>query len=201
MPNEGESRVSPAEILERIGRLDREREELRIVYRYITGQDIGAGGVEGRNEPPPSLTLDPKPVARRLDIKPDTFFRMSYHQAARVYLEQVGHADRIENIFRALNEGGLTIGGANPMDTLSATLRQATKVFVRVAPGTFGLRSFYPHMKDDKPEKPKKKPKARGARAIKDGSGPKKTAEPPINRRDRAEEQGEGADPNKRGVG
>jgi hypothetical protein len=164
--------------MERLSRLDREREHLLIAIQVVKNEGgewnesaaaaSDSGGVEASR---PSPAGPAQQVRRVPEIRPDTFFGLSQHQAARRYLQGLGHADRLEGIYKAITTGGIEIGGASPLETLRATLAKDSAVFVRVSPGTFGLREFYPQL-GNKSEprirgrraKPAKKPKARKAR-------------------------------------
>jgi hypothetical protein len=166
-----DSQDTLARLTERLARLDQERARLLIAIQVIKGengndavpeQDEGEGGELSLP------ALSPPPARRAEAIRPDSFFGMTQHQAARRYLQNLRHADRIENILRAIVSGGVEVGGASPLDTLRAMLGQNTSTFVKVSPGTFGLREFYPHLgnKDVKAArrvKPKKKPKKKAA--------------------------------------
>jgi hypothetical protein len=164
---------------ERLIRLERERERIQIAIQVIKGDageaerpEESTGGGEGEEVSLSTFgggyldgVLSSSSSPRRAEIRPDTFFGLSHHQAARKYLLDLGHADRLENIVKAIMAGGVDVGGANPVETLRATLTRNTGVFVRVGPGTFGLREFYPHLGNKpprvvtkkKPQRPKKK--------------------------------------------
>jgi DNA-directed RNA polymerase delta subunit len=71
---------------------------------------------------------------------------MSQADAARAYLEKIGHAMPLEDIFKAVTSGGCKVGGADPKRTLSITLFQSKRDFVNTGGGNWGLRKFYPNM-------------------------------------------------------
>ncbi len=166
-----ESQDTLSRLMERLARLDKERERLLIAIQVIKneGGDVG----DASSMPPSSESGEPSgialasqsgPPARRPEIRPDTFFGLSQHQAARRYLLSLGHADRLDNILKVITTGGVEIGGASPLATLRATLAQNSSVFVRVSPGTFGLREFYPQLGNKneggrRSSKPKKRPR------------------------------------------
>jgi hypothetical protein len=149
-----ESQDTLARLTERLARLDRERERIIIAIQVIKNDGDWSDG-SAPSGPSQATAESPSDVSspslvttsgRRPEIRPDTFFGQSQHQAARRYLQLLGHADRIENISKAISAGGVEVGGANPTQTLRATLAQNTSVFVKVSPGTFGLREFYPQL-------------------------------------------------------
>ena len=97
----------------------------------------------------------------------DEFFGMSIAEAARTYLEKIGHAMSVDDILRTITGGGCKVGGADPKRTLSITLAQGKREFVGTGGGNFGLRRFYPNMpKLGRPEGsvPAKKTKRRSAK-------------------------------------
>jgi hypothetical protein len=133
------------------------------------------------------------PMATPLSVnyKPrvDEFFGMSIAEAARTYLEKVGHAMSVEEILRTITGGGCKVGGADPKRTLSITLAQGKREFVSTGGGNFGLRRFYPNMpKLGRPEGsvPAKKTGRRSAKKAakhpKTKSGLRSTAEAPRER-------------------
>jgi hypothetical protein len=139
-----------ARLKDRLARVENERKDILIAIRVVEGGrgdiDLASAADEPEAGEITSAPPQPPPVRRGEPIRPDTFFGMTQHQAARRYLQGVGHADRIENILKTILAGGVEVGGANPLDTLRATLGQNTSTFVKVSPGTFGLREFYPHL-------------------------------------------------------
>jgi len=76
----------------------------------------------------------------------DEFFGMSQAEAARTYLEKIGHASLLEDILRGITGGGCKVGGADPKKTLYIALVQNKRDFVPIGSGNFGLRKFYPNM-------------------------------------------------------
>lgn len=111
--------------------------------------------------PQPSSNANYKP-------RVDEFFGKSIAEAARMYLEKIGHAMLVDDILKAITSGGCKVGGADPKRTLSITLGQGKREFVGTGGGNYGLRKFYPDMpKLGRPEGsiPTKKAKAkRGAK-------------------------------------
>ena len=170
--------------------LQRLQERLAVVNaerdKLITAIEVIGFAVPGSSdEPTPaesSIEVEPNLPARTygsgqllqvkqsLAIRPDTYFGMSHHQAARQYLKDLGHADRIDSILKAITSGGVEVGGVNPSETLRAMLTKNSAFYVRVGPNTFGLREFYPHLqqKDGSPRRARPvrtKPKRRIVRS------------------------------------
>jgi hypothetical protein len=99
-------------------------------------------------------------------FRPDEFFGMKQAEAARAYLEKIGHAMSLDDIFKAITAGGCKVGGADPKRTLLVVLSQSKRDFVNTGGGNWGLRKFYPNMpKLGRPEGtiPKKAPTKRFA--------------------------------------
>jgi hypothetical protein len=105
------------------------------------------------------------PAGENYKPRPDEFFSLSIADAAKAYLDKVGHAMAVDDILRVITGGGCRVGGADPKRTLSITLSMAKREFVATGSGNYGLRRFYPNMpKLGRPEGvivPKKKAKAK----------------------------------------
>ncbi|MCZ6799515.1 MAG: hypothetical protein O7F12_03420 [Nitrospirae bacterium] len=84
---------------------------------------------------------------QNLVIRPDEFFGKTHSEAAKVYLERVGHAVAIEELVEVLKNGGCKVGGIDPKRTLGISLVRNTREFVPPRPGYIGLRKFYPRAK------------------------------------------------------
>lgn len=150
-------------LFEREAALAAELRDVQVSIKVLGGQpqQAGAGmtGAGGAGASPASNGFAQQPKGASPEIKPDTFYAMSHHQAARTYLQMVGHADKLENILAALQLGGVEIGGIKPAETLRATLVQNSKVFAKITSNTFGLREFYPHLGDRPNQNPREKRK------------------------------------------
>jgi hypothetical protein len=186
-------------LLEKLAAVNKEREKLLITLEMLRseGADIPEE-LSRASSPPPTVEGVPPAsttfgVTRMHEVRPDTYFGLSIHKAARKYLQDLGHADRLENVMASLTAGGVTVGGARPLETLRAVLRQNTAVFVRVSESTFGLRDFYPHIGEPKPEKPKPGRRKRRARA-KDKQGNGKATRPKTTKAAIAEDKGDEAE-------
>jgi hypothetical protein len=82
------------------------------------------------------------------DYKPraDEFFGKGQVDAAREYLERIGHAMSLDAILQAITNGGCKVGGADPKRTLLVVLSANKRDFVNTGGGNWGLRKFYPNM-------------------------------------------------------
>lgn len=78
--------------------------------------------------------------------RPDEYFGMPQPEAARTYLEKIGHAVFLDDILKTIVAGGCKVGGVDPKKTLSIVLTQNKREFVPTGNGHFGLRKFYPNM-------------------------------------------------------
>jgi hypothetical protein len=115
-----------------------------------------------------NLARPAQPAGENYKPRPDEFFSLSIAEAARTYLEKVGHAMSVDDILRVITSGGCKVGGADPKRTLSITLSMAKREFVATGNGNYGLRVFYPNMpKLGRPEG--------GTRAGKKGPAKRKT--------------------------
>jgi hypothetical protein len=183
----GEVQAVADRILEKLAAINEEREKLLAALEVLQGE--GAQVPDGAFSATTRTSGESNGFrggillgGRRPEVRPDSYFGLSQHEGAKKYLSELGHADHIDNIFKALTQGGLTIGGARPVETLRATLRQNTKVFVRVGESTFGLRAHYPHLREKKSELMDASDRARQYRQRKAAKGkrgrPKKEAAP-----------------------
>ena len=76
----------------------------------------------------------------------DEFFGRSQADAAKSYLEKIGHAVPLDEILSALRSGGCKVVGVDPKKTLYIGLIQNARDFVATGQGYIGLRQFYPNM-------------------------------------------------------
>jgi hypothetical protein len=82
----------------------------------------------------------------RPKVRPDEFMGDTYIEAAKKYLERVGHAVSMEELLEVLKSGGCPVGGKTPKKTLYISLVRS-RDFVPI-PGRkkrefLGLRKFY----------------------------------------------------------
>jgi hypothetical protein len=139
-------------------------------------QDLGAGPQIIFSDPPyssaaaqfPGSSSPSKSPVKSAEIRADEFFAMTINDAARAYLNRVGHAVSLEEMLDKLRAGGCKVGGANPKQTLYISLVRNTRDFVPTGSGFIGLRSFYPGLKagavknaDKQKKKSKHKSKAK----------------------------------------
>jgi hypothetical protein len=85
-------------------------------------------------------------VDRPLPTRPDEYFGLSNTVAAAKYLEKVGHAASLDDIYNALISGGITFTG-NGKANLNVQLTRATRMFAKIGSGnniSFGLIDWYP---------------------------------------------------------
>jgi hypothetical protein len=182
--------------------MDDEQEVKRqLLAKWITQRDnlnrlIEALQVELGEEGQASVVITPQPgsvsfsgLPAHIKIRPDEFFGMSQTEAATAYLKKVGHAVHLDQILDALRAGGLKFSGQDPKTNLYTVLVRATRRFVLISPGTFGLLDFYPDrvkQKDEKKKPLKKKPVSNTGHK----AAPKhKLLSAPKKERDRADEQ------------
>ncbi len=138
-------------------------------------QDLGTSPQVVFSDPPYSSAaaqISASPLAGKTPVKPteiraDEFFAMTISDAARAYLNRVGHAVSLEEMLEKLKAGGCKVGGANPKHTLYISLVRNTRDFVPTGNGFIGLRSFYPGLrvaavKNADKQKKKVKHKGRG---------------------------------------
>jgi hypothetical protein len=106
---------------------------------------FAAGGAVGEVKNPTAAQSTP---GNGVTYKPrvDEFFGMSIAEAARTYLDKIGHAMSVDDILKTITGGGCKVGGADPKRTMSITLAQGKREFVGTGGGNFGLRRFYPNM-------------------------------------------------------
>ncbi|MEO8096078.1 MAG: hypothetical protein ABI811_00130 [Acidobacteriota bacterium] len=94
----------------------------------------------------PKVTGTGQSVGANYKPRADEFFGVAIGEAAKAYLEKVGHAVLVEDILRVITSGGCKVGGADPKRTLAIMLLQNKREFVSTGGGNFGLRKFYPNM-------------------------------------------------------
>jgi DNA-directed RNA polymerase delta subunit len=118
-------------------------------------------------------------VANRLDspeVKFDTFFGLSIPDAIRKFLAMTKRPQSVSDITRAFQDGGMTSTSKNLLTTVGSTLSRLKQVdgdLVSVQ-GKWGLREWYPGMRDDKIAKATKSRKRAGkSRGSKIAKSPK----------------------------
>lgn len=104
-----------------------------------------------------------QPAESRANVRADEFFGMTYTSAAKAYLEKVGHAVSMDELMRALSNGGCKVGGKDPKKTLYISLIRDVRNFVNIPgkSGILGLRKFYPNLKSLNEKRNEKAPKAK----------------------------------------
>lgn len=99
-------------------------------------------------DPPQSSLWDYGGRPKGYQVQRGEFYGMSRSQAAVALLKKTGKLALTTNeIFEALNESGLDMSGKNAFNGLYTALSRTAEVR-KVAPNTWGLREWYPHLKD-----------------------------------------------------
>jgi hypothetical protein len=93
-------------------------------------------------------------------LRPDEFTGKTYIEAAKSYLERVGHAVSMDELLEALKNGGRPIKGKTPKKALYISLVRGRE-FVPIPGqvGFLGLRKFYGTMRNEKEKGKEKKGK------------------------------------------
>ena len=90
----------------------------------------------------------------RPKLRPDEFMGKTYFEAAKSYLERVGHAVSMDELLEVLKNGGCPVGGKTPRKTLYISLvRSREFVPIPGQSGFVGLRKFYPNRGMEKKSK------------------------------------------------
>lgn len=76
-------------------------------------------------------------------IRPDEYLGAEPLDAAKQYMQAVGHAIHFDEIADAVQRGGAAIQGANWREKLEISLVRSAYGVVKVQDKTYGLRSFY----------------------------------------------------------
>jgi hypothetical protein len=84
----------------------------------------------------------------RVKLREDEFTGKTYIEAAKSYLERVGHAVSMDEILEGLKRGGSPVGGRAPRKNLYISLARS-KDFIPIPgqTGFIGLRKWYPNLK------------------------------------------------------
>ncbi|MFZ1889767.1 MAG: helix-turn-helix domain-containing protein [Candidatus Binataceae bacterium] len=107
---------------------------------------------------------------RKLDspeVKFDTFFGLSIPDAIRKFLAMTKRPQSVSDITKAFQDGGMTTTSKNLLTTVGSTLSRLKQVdgdLVSVQ-GKWGLREWYPGMRDEKIAKAKNKTRRRPAKS------------------------------------
>lgn len=100
---------------------------------------------------PEMYRLDEPTSSESYQIRPDTFFGKPLAGAVGKYLDMVGHACPVGEIFDGLSRGGFDWGGAKyPERVLRINLAKNTVKFVQIKNSdSFGLRRWYANLRPD----------------------------------------------------
>lgn len=90
-----------------------------------------------------SQTIRRQAGATGKSIRPDQFLGDAPLDAAKKYLEMVGHAVHFDEIADAIQKGGAAVKGHDWRDKLEVSLVRSVYEVVKVQDKTFGLTSFY----------------------------------------------------------
>lgn len=82
-------------------------------------------------------------------VHPGEFYGLSRPQAATALLRKVGKPLTTTQIFEGLKEASFDVSGKNALNVLYTALARSGDVR-KVAPNTWGLREWYPHLKEPK---------------------------------------------------
>lgn len=114
---------------------------------------LGGGYSEnlGASTPTPTGGLSSlQELLNRAGVLKGEFYGMSRPQAAIALLKKLPKTPLTTNqIFEALKDSGLELGGKNALNGLYTSLSRLPEVR-KVAPNTWGLREWYPHLKEPK---------------------------------------------------
>lgn len=81
-------------------------------------------------------------------IRPDQFFGKTQLDSAEEYLRMIGHACSVEEILKALTDGGMKFDTKNPRANLYTQMVRSTMRFAKLPQGSFGLLEWYPKEKE-----------------------------------------------------
>ena len=92
----------------------------------------------------------PQELLNRAGVLKGEFYGMSRPQAAIALLKKLPKTPLTTNqIFEALKDSGLELGGKNALNGLYTSLSRLPEIR-KVAPNTWGLKEWYPHLKEPK---------------------------------------------------
>jgi hypothetical protein len=102
----------------------------------------------GSVAPTPDPILNPNGAALRrigaaVALRPDAYLGVAPLDAAKRYIQSVGHATHLDEIADAMVKGGAAVVGADWKEKLEQSLIRSTLEVVKVQDKTFGLVSFY----------------------------------------------------------
>ena len=75
-------------------------------------------------------------------IRPDEFHNKPTHVAAEMYLRKIGHAVSFDDIYDALEKGGIVFT-ANGKTVLANAIRRSEDKFEKIKNGHIGLKEWY----------------------------------------------------------
>jgi hypothetical protein len=135
-------------LVQRISQYDQDLNENTDLLAIIVGDDASfttGPGMAGTGIP----TSGARP-----NLRPDEFTGKPYFEAAKSYLERIGHAVSMDELLDALRKGGSPVGGKTPKKTLYISLVRAREVVpIPGQIGFVGLRKWYPNLKQSSEKK------------------------------------------------
>lgn len=114
----------------------------------LTTLDALAQDAEGGPTAPETflgrLSAEARPKSANIgSIRPDQYLGRAPLDAAKIFLGQLGHAAKIEDITAAIEKGGAAIDGAQWKEALENSLLRSVYDVIKVQDHTFGLIKFY----------------------------------------------------------
>jgi hypothetical protein len=141
------SEVRP--LIQRIMSFDQDLNETTDVVAIILGSDAP----NTTESVPGAVAVHPS--GARPKLRPDEFTGKTYFEAAKSYLDRVGHAVSMDELLDVLKKGGSPIGGKTPKKTLYISLvRSREFIPIPGQTGIVGLRKWYPNLRTSGDKKP-----------------------------------------------
>jgi len=142
--------MEEAQALERqlLDKLLAERVELDQHIAFLQRRLGMPVSVTGSASPSVTLSVGPVDIASS-GVHPGEFYGLSRPQAATALLRKVGKPLTTTQIFEGLKEASFDVSGKNALNVLYTALTRSGDVR-KVAPNTWGLREWYPHLKEPK---------------------------------------------------
>jgi len=138
---------------------------------------LGGGSEESQGTPTVPSEKKPEPP----EVKFDTFFGLSIPDAIRKFLTMTKRPQSVSDITRALQDGGLTTTSKNLLATAGSTLSRLKQTDGDLVPvqGKWGLREWYPGLRDERVAKPKNKRQKRAGtgRGLKTNNSAQRTVQ------------------------
>lgn len=165
-------RQKRAALLEEARKISLTIRQLEIDLGETPSEDSPTATADGYRVSPdelPEYSPASAPMGKSVEVRRDEFFGMTQSEAAKRYLEKVGHAVSMDELVGKLRAGGCKVGAANAKHSLYVSLVRNTREFVPLGDGFIGLRRFYPNLKTatTKTAAKGKSAKSKGKRKVK----------------------------------